>query len=81
MDWNNIWFRSSTGSDLSTNEKREDTNDNTNDTNNSSADIQQVQDDLVKLNQSMEEIKGQLKTLIAVNDLIKMKIYYIVFFY
>ncbi len=62
-----------TGSDSSNNDKREETNDNTNDANNSVGDIQQVQDDLAKFNQSLEEIKGQLQILIAVNYFIMKK--------
>jgi len=62
-----------TGSDSSNNDKREETNDNTNDANNSVGNIQQVQDDLAKFNQSLEEIKGQLQTLIAVNYFIIKK--------
>jgi len=55
---------SSIGSDSYNNEKREDTNDSINDSNNS-ANIRQVQDDLVKLTQSLEVIKGQLQTLVG----------------
>ena len=49
------------------NEKREDTNENVSDTNNSVSNIRQVQNDLSKFNQALEEIKGQLKILVDVS--------------
>ncbi|CAF3190132.1 unnamed protein product [Rotaria socialis] len=59
-----VLMTSSNGSDLHCIEKREDNNDSMNDSNNSNSNIRQIQDDLAKLNQSFEDIKGQLKTLI-----------------
>ncbi|CAF1276333.1 unnamed protein product [Rotaria magnacalcarata] len=56
-----VLMTSSNGSDSRCIEKREDSNDSVNDSNNN---IRQIQDDLAKLNQSFEDIKGQLKTLI-----------------
>ncbi|CAF3973574.1 unnamed protein product, partial [Rotaria sordida] len=53
------------GSDSYSIEKGEDTSDNINDPNNSNNNLRQIQDDLAKLNQSFEEIKIQLKTLIV----------------
>jgi hypothetical protein len=43
--------------------------------------MKQVQDDLAKLTQSLEEIKGILKTLVQVNDLILKKNIYIFFLF
>lgn len=55
-------------SDLRTGEKREEANDSTYDSNNSAGNMRQVQDDLVKLTRSLEEMKGDLKTLLGVSD-------------
>jgi D-Tyr-tRNAtyr deacylase len=55
-------------------ERREDTNADRDDSNNSVNNLRQVQDDLAKLNQSLEEIKGQLKILVDVSYLIIHKI-------
>lgn len=61
-------FRANIKSNLRTNEKREETNENTYDYSNSPANIRQVQDDLAKLTQSLEEVKGDLKVLLEVRN-------------
>ncbi|CAF0878333.1 unnamed protein product [Adineta steineri] len=55
---------STSGSDSTSNENKDDTNDNANDSNNSNSDIRLVQDDLAKVNQSIDELKAQIQILI-----------------
>ncbi len=52
---------------MRSNDNKEDTSDNANDSNNSTGNIRQVQDDLAKVNQSLDEIKAQLQILTEVN--------------
>ncbi len=52
---------------MRSNDNKEDTSDNANDSNNSASNKRQAQDDLAKVNQSLDEIKIQLKLLAEVN--------------
>ncbi|CAF1094081.1 unnamed protein product [Adineta steineri] len=52
---------STSGSDSTSNENKDDTNDNTNDLNNLNDDIRLVQHDLGKVNQSIEELRTQMQ--------------------
>ena len=63
-------IRSTHGSDLTGSEQSEKKNINTNGSTNSTGDLQQMQEDLIKINQSLDEIKTKLSTLATVNYII-----------